>query len=231
MLRHEANGYGKHGFTLVELLVVIGIIALLVAILVPTLNQAKEQALRTKCAAALHNVAASITIYANDNKGKLPQHKGGGYWLWDIPFPTRDALLKNGNSRHTLYCAASTVQPNDQNDDWLWNYNGGYCVSGYMWMMKRPTASIPALKATKKWLTVVTEKNPATVELAADPTISQNGSFVNIKGGWTGIHSTAHTRRNKPVGGNILFLDGHVAWRDFGEMKTWCDSWGVLQWF
>jgi prepilin-type N-terminal cleavage/methylation domain-containing protein/prepilin-type processing-associated H-X9-DG protein len=228
MARRDASG---SGFTLVELLVVIGIIALLVAILVPALNQAKEQALRAKCAASLHNVAASIAIYANDNKGKLPQHKGGGYWLWDIPFATRDALVKSGNSRNTLYCAASAMQPNDQNAKELWDYGGGYCVSGYFWLTSRPSGGLPALKAPKKYLKVTTEKNAATVELAADPTLSQNGSFVNIKGGWTGIHSTAHTRRNKPIGGNILFLDGHVAWRDFGEMKAWCDSGGVLQWF
>ena len=232
MMRREVIGWRRCAFTLVELLVVIGIIALLVAILVPALNQAKEQALRTKCAANLHNVATSIAIYATDNKGKLPQHKSVQvWWLWDIPVPTRDALVKSGNSRYTLYCAASAMQPNDQNAKELWDYGGGYCVSGYFWLMSRPSGGLPPLKAPKKYLKVITEKNAAMVELAADPTISQNGSFVNIKGGWTGIHSTAHVRRNKPVGGNILFLDGHVAWRDFGEMKAWCDSGGVLQWF
>ena len=152
----------RRGFTLVELLVVIGIIALLLSILIPVLNQAKERALRVKCAAHLHNVGESLFIYANDNKGKLPQHNGGANWLWDIPFPTRDALLKSGNQRNTLYCPASSMQPDDQNANALWNFSGGYCVSGYFWLMRRPTGNLPPLTAPKKYLQVLALKDGST---------------------------------------------------------------------
>ncbi|HUB26700.1 MAG TPA: prepilin-type N-terminal cleavage/methylation domain-containing protein [Tepidisphaeraceae bacterium] len=63
-------------FTLVELLVVIGIIALLVAILLPALNRARNQAQTLACAANLRSIGQAISIYVNNNKGMLPY----GYW-------------------------------------------------------------------------------------------------------------------------------------------------------
>jgi prepilin-type N-terminal cleavage/methylation domain-containing protein len=60
------------GFTLVELLVVIGIIALLVSILLPSLNKAREAANRTVCLANLRQIGQFLFIYANQNRDQIP---------------------------------------------------------------------------------------------------------------------------------------------------------------
>jgi prepilin-type N-terminal cleavage/methylation domain-containing protein/prepilin-type processing-associated H-X9-DG protein len=63
----------KTGFTLVELLVVIGIIALLISILLPSLNKARETANRVKCAANLKQIANGLILYSNENHGQFPR--------------------------------------------------------------------------------------------------------------------------------------------------------------
>ena len=62
----------RAGFTLVELLVVIGIIALLISILLPTLGRARKAANTVKCAANIRSILQGMTIYASQNNGSIP---------------------------------------------------------------------------------------------------------------------------------------------------------------
>src|SRR5690242_2968408 len=61
----------RRAFTLVELLVVIGIIAILIAMLLPALSRAREQAKRTQCMSNIRQLMTGWLIYAQENKGGL----------------------------------------------------------------------------------------------------------------------------------------------------------------
>ena len=67
----------RRAFTLIELLVVIAIIALLVSILLPSLNRAKELAKRAACGSRLHSLGRGVHLYANSHAGMLPTFDDG----------------------------------------------------------------------------------------------------------------------------------------------------------
>src|SRR4051812_2475020 len=68
----------RRAFTLVELLVVIGIIALLISILMPALSRARQQAMTVQCLSNLRQIGMSVFSYTNDSKGWYPTHNNWG---------------------------------------------------------------------------------------------------------------------------------------------------------
>jgi prepilin-type N-terminal cleavage/methylation domain-containing protein len=71
-MRFQSGNQFNLGFTLVELLVVIGIIALLIAILLPALNKARDSAVRIKCLGQLRQLGQMAFVYASNNRGHMP---------------------------------------------------------------------------------------------------------------------------------------------------------------
>jgi prepilin-type N-terminal cleavage/methylation domain-containing protein len=76
----------RRAFTLPELLVVIGIIALLLAILLPSLRRARQSARSVTCASNARQVVLAMVMYGNDNKGYLPTASDKGL-VWSPSSP------------------------------------------------------------------------------------------------------------------------------------------------
>ena len=144
-----------HGFSLVELLVVIGILAILLAIVLPVLSRVRELGRRTACARNLQQAYASLQLYANANHGKLPYHRmamGEGYsFPYPLPGATGEAMAPRGSNRDFLYCPSGDLTAQNA----FWDESGsdeGFRTTGYAWLIRRPATSPPPLDLPKRYV-------------------------------------------------------------------------------
>ncbi len=227
--------WGGAGFTLVELLVVIGIIAILIAMLLPALNKARQQAMRVSCASRMRQLSMMFQMYAHNNRGKLPFCNINGvgsinhtpsYGISPDMMPDKQYLGYRADlvkrSENSLYrCPA---QPDD--NDLYWYY--GYAYSRYLFSYE-PYETLLISAHRQPWKTaMLLDKGHSVIgashgypwvgsrfKTAADTDVDYLAyKLAAIRHGGTGTGSN-------PGGLNVAYLDGHVAWfPDFRQLPT-----------
>jgi prepilin-type N-terminal cleavage/methylation domain-containing protein/prepilin-type processing-associated H-X9-DG protein len=192
----------RRGFTLVELLVVIGIIALLISILMPALAKVRDQAARTKCLANLRQLSTAWFMYASENKGKLvgAETDTPGCWVEGGPAPetiTRGELYRFLNTPEVYKCPVDTI-----------DRVRSYSINGYLnghWATYPSVTTLGTVKRSSEILLFIEELDYRGWNIGSfvveDPFI-----FVDYPPSW-------HMR-----GATMTFVDGH------GEAWTWVDK-------
>lgn len=217
----------SRGFSLIELLVVVSIVALLAGLLLPAISMVKESARKMVCATNLRQIGLAILAYANDNHGTFPQNDHASCSSWPYIFGDWGSGAWGGHSdfytnylparRNTYYCPEGmTWQAGTGSDiDEGWKYFPG----------KPPTKWISCTNycyfAGPNELGSNSRRGPRGVwaGTARSTLIADLMKFgqtdYTLVSTWNhlgGSPISGGNRLNGRSGGNMCYMDGHVAW-------------------
>ena len=126
------------GFTLIELLVVIAVIALLLALLMPSLRRARNQARAVVCQANLKQWGTVLALYTEDNQGRFPDSGGRAIWLLRGSYlrdddPNRPPIFQPVRSEG-IACCPMAVKVARRGDWFVVGQGGGSSGSPIWWL-------------------------------------------------------------------------------------------------
>ena len=146
------------GFSLIELLVVMVIIALLVGLLLPALGRAREEARKTQCRSNLRQIGLAMMMYANDHRGHGPAIYGvywpdavGGAMIWenvaDGPKPYASAMMMISTAN--VFRGGRPYRADDPSGPGIPSgmgllYSGGYLTDKGSMILMCPSSMLPA---------------------------------------------------------------------------------------
>jgi prepilin-type processing-associated H-X9-DG protein len=228
-----STGNGKQGFTIMELIVTVSVVFVLALLIVPIISTRKEEARRIHCASNLRQIGTALAVYANDYHGLLPDcttnnpNFYGSDWPWDLHTNLVDNLQSKGLVRDSFYCPSNP----GMNDEWHWNFfhfqpGKNVRVVGYLFLLNGAISVPESLWHTN--LIHTTNLPTANTELVVDVVGSTYGDYTRIAGMY--MDRTSHLSGSGPAGGNILYVDNHVEWRDFYRMKRQIDVASGVSW-
>jgi len=214
----------RRAFTLIELLTAFVLLGILIALGFGVATWARSRAKEARCRGNLRQIGAALIAYANQNGGRLPDNTSDGVWAWDLKYSVIQLLGRPEELKDLAYCPAGEYSDKDL----LWDgfATAGFRAIGYVLLLPgtpsvNPTELNHGLTPSPYVAMTGELRNPpaARKELAVDATISAGYlNFTRVQGMAPTPHRANHLDGERPGGGNIVFLDGHVAWRPFGEM-------------